>query len=54
MKKYKRIKKKFHFTARSNSYKVITFCSKWNKGFETEKGCIVISSLEKIVKFTRC
>ena len=45
MKKYKRIKKYFHFTtARSNSYKLITFCSKFlwqeNKGFETVL-CIV-------------
>ena len=29
MKKYKRIKKYFHFTSRSNSYKLIEICSKF-------------------------
>ena len=29
MKKYKRIKKYFHFTTRSNSYKLIEICSKF-------------------------
>ena len=48
MKKYKRIKKYFHFTSRSNSYKLIEICSKFyfclwkeNKWIETVKRCII-------------
>ena len=52
--KYKRIKKYFHFTSRSNSYKLIEICSKFyfclrkeNKGFETVKWCIAKNSSSK-------
>ena len=50
MNKYKRIKKYFHFTSRSNSYKKLKFARnfifviwKENKGSETVKRCISTS-----------